>query len=88
MSDWMTARAYTGHVDHQSYVVPNITDAAVMASQAERRRDKEGETTVVHAHPYEWQNEEVPCSIGCRIFQPGFKTRSIYAVPERIEEDE
>jgi hypothetical protein len=74
------------HIHHQSYTVEGITDAAVLAAQAEKRRDKADETTIVHAHPYEHDNHEIECTQACRIFQPGFKTRSIYAVPEKVEE--
>jgi hypothetical protein len=72
------------HVNRQSYVGPGIDGSAMMA-QAERRRDKFNETTIVHAHKYDKSRNL--CSLKCKILAPGFRTRSIGEEPVPIEEE-
>jgi hypothetical protein len=75
-----------------SYIVPGLIDGQKTREQAEYRRDHRGEQTVVHEHP--WSNNGMPsgkpsCSEECRIYEPGFKTRSVLSdTKEPIEEEE
>jgi len=63
----------TYDIPHHSYMIPGITDNQVLAEQAERRRDKKRETTILHAH----RSDTSSCNENCRIFEPGYETRSI-----------
>ena len=66
-------------VNHHSYVVPGV-DGAVMNKQAEARRDKEGEITIVHQH-----GRGRSCNNYCKMFEPGYKTRPLNT--ERVKAD-
>lgn len=70
---------------HEAYIVPGLVDGAVVRKQAEVRRDKEGEETIVHDHaylepigPYYVPANEavVTCNWKCTIYQPGLQTIS------------
>lgn len=69
-------------VHHHTYVVPSLVDGAVAMAQAERRRDKRGETTVVHAHA-----DEKICNNDCKIVAPGFYTRSVATEAVPVQEE-
>lgn len=73
-------------INHHSYNLPGITDNAVLKAQAERRRDKLGETTIVHDHQHDRSRNL--CTAECLIFEPGYKTRSIATERTPMEEDE
>lgn len=68
-------------INHHSYYIPGVVDMAVVRQQAERRRDKDGEVTIVHSHPYETtvvangqrMVSEVKCDDKCMVYEPDFK---------------
>lgn len=57
---------------HDTYHNPSITDLAVLRAQAERRRDKQNEPTVLHFHPYEHE-----CNDQCEMYRPGEATKKV-----------
>lgn len=71
---------------HESYIVPGVVDGDVVREQAIRRRDKDGETTIVHDHPYDEPAQthsehatpdgrmRTNCNEKCSIYQPGLQT--------------
>lgn len=78
-------------VNHHSYVVPGIVDKAVCMKQAERRRDQDGETTIVHDHPYESAakpGREHGCSTHCMIIEPGYYTRQMGTYRVKMEDQD
>jgi hypothetical protein len=70
-------------INHQTFVIPGVVDYAVAMLQAERRRDKDNETTIVHVH-----RSGEACIEKCRVVEPGFKTRAVGATPEPEVEEE
>lgn len=55
-------------IDHLTYVIPGVVDGAVVKEQAERRLKKNGEVTLVHAHPREdAASDIVPCNSKCQV---------------------
>jgi hypothetical protein len=72
------------HVNRESYNVIGLVDMAVVRLQAERRRDYNAETTIVHDHPYEGlptkrhkRMKILPCTPECKIYEPGYEVRGI-----------
>lgn len=67
------------------YIASGI-DGAVMHKQAMSRRNKDEETTVVHAHSKMSAGRPTPCTDKCKVYEPGYLTRSVNAQKERIPE--
>jgi len=64
---------------HQSYIIRGLVDGAVVHKQAQRRRDVQGETTVVHQH-----GRGQTCTDKCMIYEKGYKPRQVNV--ERVPE--
>jgi hypothetical protein len=73
-------------INHHSYLTEDI-DRAVMVAQAERRRDRDGEVTLLHNHPYESPTVTYQCNEKCMVFRPGYETYSINEHPVLKKED-
>ena len=55
-------------VDHVAYVVPGIVDQQVVKDQAERRFERNNETSIVHDH-----RRDEKCSVKCKKFDGEWK---------------
>lgn len=73
-------------VNRHSYHTLGV-DGAVLKAQAERRRDRDAETTVVHAHAWETDSQRVVCNEKCMVYRPGYGTYHINETPveKRVE---
>ena len=86
------------HVNHHAYILPGIVDGAVVKAQAERRRDRQNEVTVVHDHHAEAGTSTARpgvtrlnnCLETCLIYEPGYQTRPVGAFREnfKIQEEQ